>query len=349
MAAPVPRRDRPTQAFPTTPRALPFDGPGEPLPAPVAQDMGARFDADFSAVRLHRGAQAAASARALGAEAYATGHHIVFAAGRYAPDSTAGRGLLAHELAHVLQSGREASPVIRRYCSDPVYCTPYATEEEAESAEWWLRNTYMAAEGLATYGSEVESLYESYLERRPGDSLSPVVFDSDGSYLVGAFRDSWDTTDDVDAVLQLVGERLHLAPGGMPRDGERVMMSLSNFLSDDELQDRPINYRNPLSVAGHIAGGIGSSDAGSDYRSITQANVWLERVSLPLGAGYVNVSMSPRYEVFDAIDFCPGDCGSPAEQLVTVPMSRLEASGHAYDVPFKVIFRVPERSERVWL
>lgn len=254
--------------------------------------------------------------------------------------------MLAHELAHVVQAAGDARPVIRRSCSNADFCTPYATDEEAESAEWWLRNTYMAAEGLATYGSAVEGLYESFLDRSPGDSLDPVVFDSDGSYLVGAFRDSWDTTDDVDAVLELVGERLQLAPGGIPRDGGRVMMSLSNFLSDDEMHNRPINYSNPLSVAGHIAGGIGSSAAGDDYRSIVQANVWLERVSLPLGGCYVKVSMSPQYEVFDAIDFCPGDCGSPAEQLVTIPMSRLEASGHAYDVPFKVIFRVLERSDR---
>ena len=36
------------------------------------------------------------------------------------------------------------------------------------------------------------------------------------------------------------------------------------------------------------------------------------------------------------------------EQLVTVPMSRLEASGEAYDVPFKVIFTPEPRSKRFW-
>jgi hypothetical protein len=46
------------------------------------------------------------------------------------------------------------------------------------------------------------------------------------------------------------------------------------------------------------------------------------------------------------IDFCPGKCGSPAEQFVTVPMSRLEASEEVYDVPFLVRF-VPESSEAI--
>ena len=53
-----------------------------------------------------------------------------------------------------------------------------------------------------------------------------------------------------------------------------------------------------------------------------------------------------HYEVFDAVDFCPGDCGSSAEQLITIPMSRLEASGEAYDQPFKVKFVPESRSKR---
>lgn len=309
--------------------------------------MAQRFGADFSDVRIHRDPAAADVAHALHAEAFTIGTRVAFAAGRFQPQSDAGRRLLAHELAHVLQQREAPAPVIRRSCSEPEFCTPYATTAEADNAEWWIRNTYMAAEGLATYGSEVEGLYELFLDRSPGDSLAPLVFDSDSSYLVSSFRDSGDTTDDVDAVLDLVGARLHLAPGPL-RDDTPTMMSLSNFLSDTDLANRPINYSNPLSVAGHIAGGIGSSDAGDDYRKISQANVWLERVPVIGSTGYVKASMSPQYEVFDAIDFCPGDCGSPAEQLVTVPMSRLEASGHAYDVPYKVIFRVPRRSKRFW-
>lgn len=166
--------------------------------------------------------------------------------------------------------------------------------------------------------------------------------------MVSAFKSSWDTKDDMDAVIDMVGNRLNRVPGGLLREGERSTMSLANFLSTDEMANRPINYSNPLSVAGHIAGGIGSSDAGDDYRKITRANVALEKTTLLGNTGYVSVELFPHYEVFDAIDFCSGDCGSPAEQLVTVPMSRLEASGAAYDVPFKVRFTPDSRSERFW-
>jgi hypothetical protein len=65
--------------------------------------MEARLGHDFSRVRVHTDARAAESARSVNARAYAVGPHIVFGAGRYAPGSAAGRGLLAHELAHVAQ------------------------------------------------------------------------------------------------------------------------------------------------------------------------------------------------------------------------------------------------------
>jgi peptidoglycan/xylan/chitin deacetylase (PgdA/CDA1 family) len=70
--------------------------------------MERRFGHDFSRVRVHTGARAAESAHVLGAHAYTFGRDIVFGSGRYRPDTPAGRGLLAHELAHVLQQKRDA-------------------------------------------------------------------------------------------------------------------------------------------------------------------------------------------------------------------------------------------------
>jgi hypothetical protein len=56
-------------------------------------------------VRIHADAAAQASAREATAQAYTVGRHIVFGAGRYAPQTHSGRHLLAHELTHVLQQG----------------------------------------------------------------------------------------------------------------------------------------------------------------------------------------------------------------------------------------------------
>jgi hypothetical protein len=86
------------------------DGAGRPLDEPVRAEMESRFRHDFSQVRVHADAGAAASAAGLNARAYTFGHHIVFGAGQYAPESESGRRLLAHELAHVLQQRGGQSP-----------------------------------------------------------------------------------------------------------------------------------------------------------------------------------------------------------------------------------------------
>jgi hypothetical protein len=72
---------------------------GNPLPAPLLAKMQAAFDADFSGVRVHVGAQPAR----IGAIAFTTGNDIYFAPGRYQPDSVQGQQLIGHELAHVVQ------------------------------------------------------------------------------------------------------------------------------------------------------------------------------------------------------------------------------------------------------
>lgn len=58
---------------------------------------------DFSQVHIHTDAKAARSAREVNALAYTVGRDIVFGEGQYAPQTTPGRQLLAHELTHVVQ------------------------------------------------------------------------------------------------------------------------------------------------------------------------------------------------------------------------------------------------------
>jgi hypothetical protein len=85
--------------------------PGESLDAPSRAYFEPRFGHDFSKVRIHVGGEAAESARSVNAQAYTVGQHVVFGAGLYAPHTSAGSRLLAHELAHVVQqSGGATAP-----------------------------------------------------------------------------------------------------------------------------------------------------------------------------------------------------------------------------------------------
>jgi hypothetical protein len=79
---------------------------GHSLEPAFLREAERRFGEDLSAVRVHTDSDAARSADALDADAYTYGNHIAFAQGKYLPKSGAGRRVLAHELAHVVQQRR---------------------------------------------------------------------------------------------------------------------------------------------------------------------------------------------------------------------------------------------------
>ncbi|HJR75341.1 MAG TPA: DUF4157 domain-containing protein [Nitrospiraceae bacterium] len=82
---------------------------GRPLDPATRAFFEPRLGHDFSRVRVHTGGIAEQSARRLNAHAYTVGHDIVFGPGQYAPQTAAGRRLLAHELVHVAQQGESCT------------------------------------------------------------------------------------------------------------------------------------------------------------------------------------------------------------------------------------------------
>ncbi len=95
-----------------TPSAVPslvgevLRSPGQPLDSDTRAFMEPRFGHDFGQVRVHADEKAAKSTQAVNSLAYTVGRDVVFGAGQYAPGTSEGRRLLAHELAHVVQQRR---------------------------------------------------------------------------------------------------------------------------------------------------------------------------------------------------------------------------------------------------
>ena len=81
----------------------PAEQGGQPLSSSVRAFFESRFDRDLSAVRVHVSNQAAESARTIQARAFTVGQDVVFGAGEYAPETSDGKRLLAHELTHTIQ------------------------------------------------------------------------------------------------------------------------------------------------------------------------------------------------------------------------------------------------------
>jgi hypothetical protein len=93
---------------------------GRPLESATRSLVEPRFGHDFSRVRVHDDDRASRSASAVDAHAYTVGDHVVFASGRYAPQTADGIRLLAHELTHVVQQTRGGGALRRSSVSPPI-------------------------------------------------------------------------------------------------------------------------------------------------------------------------------------------------------------------------------------
>ncbi len=78
-------------------------GAGRPLPERTRTFFESRFGHDFGGVRVHADQRAASAAQSANARAFTMGQTVVFDRGQYAPETSSGRRLLAHELTHVVQ------------------------------------------------------------------------------------------------------------------------------------------------------------------------------------------------------------------------------------------------------
>lgn len=78
-------------------------GNGNTLPTTVKQGMENSFNANFSQVKIHTGDYATELSTELEAKAFTVGQDIYFNKNKFAPETSEGKHLLAHELTHTLQ------------------------------------------------------------------------------------------------------------------------------------------------------------------------------------------------------------------------------------------------------
>jgi Domain of unknown function (DUF4157)/Bacterial toxin 34 len=143
---------------------------GKPLDSGVLASLEPRFGRSFAYVRIHTGAQAKKAAAALHARAFTVGRDIAFAPGQYAPSTSYGRLLLAHELTHVVQQQAGSGRLAQRQSSGaaaPPGTTAAATTERllAVAVDIERVRATMARTNRPETGEDGESEHEEYSEK----------------------------------------------------------------------------------------------------------------------------------------------------------------------------------------
>jgi len=137
-------------------------GAGARLSLAARAQLEPHVGRDLAGVRVHADETAHQMAEHLGARAFAVGADLYFKRGRYDPSSPGGRGLILHELTHVLQQER-GIPVVQRQPEEP------GAEQKGLPARDYPPWTHVWIGNAAIVGEVVESgiavrILESYAD-----------------------------------------------------------------------------------------------------------------------------------------------------------------------------------------
>lgn len=349
--------------------------PGRPLQPVTRAFMESRFGRDFSQTRVHYGARAAESAKQVNARAYTVGRDVVFAAGQYAPQTRHGLGLIAHELAHVIQQGgsessANTSGVVQRQLDEPMpdvpdprdpgtksapkgkswkgasgkcgkdFCRPWPTQRMAEDDRKTLWPIFMAGI-LIKVSRRVIPLWTTWAFG--GSSVQDLTKDFGADFMVS--RSTARTTRFLVGELKskLASSRPAVASGGSVKLDIATLIPSAVKAIDTPGDANEMNFNTIGEIPGNIAGGIGkdqkANPVGANPSPQDDARIVKGDVTVAgTGGGSLLVVPTLSYTVKDTIDFCPGDCGAKKERIATIPMSRWEATGISGDVPYTVDF-----------
>ncbi|OJX39288.1 MAG: hypothetical protein BGO87_04715 [Flavobacteriia bacterium 40-80] len=146
-------------------------GGGTSMAPETQQEMGSGFGADFSDVKIHTGTSAVQMSKSIGAQAFTHGKDIYFNNGKYAPGTTSGKHLLAHELAHTIQ--QKAVPginIVQRQAEKPKRDPKADAQTIVSLLEGW------------TDSVESHQIYKIFQSSSSGNTLQILSYLKDGTF-----------------------------------------------------------------------------------------------------------------------------------------------------------------------
>jgi hypothetical protein len=226
----------------------------------------------------------------------------------------------------------------------PNFCQPFASKTTAAADLLWAGPLILA--GIAKkVNTRVVPLWAAYLSGGSSPKNLTADFGKDFTaspttatttkFLVGELRKDVEADQAV-----LLGGATTATIDFTPR------LSAALAAIDDPSGPNQMNFNFPADIAGNIAGGIGKDETsfpiGAQPSPFNDSREAVIRATLTRNPdGSLTVVPDITYTVKDTIDLCPGDCGTAAEQVATVPLSRFEATGLSGDVPLTVQFDAP--------
>lgn len=222
-----------------------LDAPGLPLDPQIRALLENRFGREFTAVRVHSDAAAAAAAEAICASAFTVGSHIVFSQGRYEPETRKGLWLLAHELAHVVQ--QEAGLGFAPIGATDVFALERAADLAADTVAQGDALPAAFAFGTAPYGAVLRHIDKTFPQcpGTPIDAGDELIWRAANQAIESKYKGA--TGHQEDAIL--VGsdfERIQqiALPRGAPnsRFGNLLLQELRGLVN----QNKPdiVDFRN---------------------------------------------------------------------------------------------------------
>jgi uncharacterized protein DUF4157 len=261
---------------------------GRPLDHPVRRDMEQRFGRDFSQVRVHTGQDAAQSADDVRASAYTIGQNVVFGAGRFAPATTDGRRLLAHELAHVVQQS-DPRPARHAHASRGAGGSAHAARNTAGV----VRRCINPAKNDPLYdafakGVKNTAAYKALADKTLADSIIVDAKKKAGClYYIGKLRDLFDMKEKPPATISVETQATTVTEAA--KEQTRVAKPAEKKNLDVEEKASADPKRTWVKIKGKFGGGTYEVDRTDPKNIVVRAKVFLKTAGTGTAADIANI------------------------------------------------------------
>ncbi|HEY2858182.1 MAG TPA: DUF4157 domain-containing protein [Terracidiphilus sp.] len=220
----------------------------------------------------------------------------------------------------------------------PIYCQPFTTQAAAIADRAANAPTVLSRIGQAN-GRAVPLFNRFVWNPGPAGDIS-------GEFGLD-FERSLTTRAMTERIRSMLQDAFRSSPPTFTPGNDFVDVDIFTVLDRNAVTamlESEMIFNDPFTIPGLFAGGTGKTQESCKVGKNTEGAINDARSVV----GTVNVIrnndgtllLTPNltFTVVDTIDFCPGNCGGSLAQVLTVPLSRWEASFISGDVPFRVIF-----------